>query len=218
MSFFAGKTMRTIMLDVDGVLVQGRPQDGAHLFTDLERDLGLSLEQLQSAFFKPRWAAIVTGQKALLPELTEVLATIAPHLSASTLIEYWFRNDSRIDQVVLAAVNSLRSTGDRVYLATNQEHMRASYLMETLGLKAHVDGIFYSAAIGHRKPAEAFYAHVTAAVAAPLASITLIDDTPENVNAARQFGWTAIHWTPDMRVADELAALDAASAGAPHRA
>ncbi|WP_137150151.1 HAD-IA family hydrolase [Devosia sp. FKR38] len=199
--------MRTIMLDVDGVLVRGRPHDGAHLFTDLEKDLGLSLDQLQSAFFKPRWPAIVTGQKPLVPELTEVLASIAPHVTAEALIDYWFFNDSRVDLAVLDAVGKLRLSGDRVYLATNQEHMRANYLMETMGLKDHVDGIFYSASIGHRKPDRAFFAHATGAVAVPVSDITLIDDTEENVLAARAFGWSAVHWTPDMSVAQELAAL-----------
>lgn len=199
--------MRTIMLDVDGVLVRGRPHDGAHLFTDLQKDLGLSLEQLQLEFFKPRWSAIVTGQKLLVPELTEVLARIAPYVTAKTLIDYWFLNDSRVDRAVIDAVAELRMKGDRVYLATNQEHMRASYLMETMGLRDHVDGIFYSASIGHRKPAREFFEHSTAAVAAPVSSITLIDDTEENVLAARAFGWSAVHWRPEMTVARELAAL-----------
>ncbi|MBU1307781.1 MAG: HAD-IA family hydrolase, partial [Alphaproteobacteria bacterium] len=197
--------MRTIMLDVDGVLVRGRPHDGAHLFTDLEKDLGLSLEQLRGAFFKPRWRAIVTGQKPLVPELTEVLASIAPHVTAEVLINYWFFNDSRVDQAVLDAVAELRLSGDRVYLATNQEHMRANYLMQTMGLKDHVDGIFYSASIGHRKPDRAFFEHATGVVAAPVSSITLIDDTEENVLAAREFGWSAVHWRPEMSVAQELA-------------
>ena len=203
--------MRTIMMDVDGVLVRGRPHDGAHLFTDLQEDLGLSLEQLQREFFRPRWSAIVTGQKSLVPELTEVLARIAPHVTAKTLIDYWFLNDSKVDQAVLDAVADLRSTGDRVYLATNQEHMRANYLMETIGLKDHVDGRFYSASIGHRKPAREFFEHATGAVAVPVSSITLIDDTEENVLAARAFGWSAVHGRPEMSVATELAAL------VPHR-
>ncbi len=199
--------MRTIMLDVDGVLVSGRPQDGAHLFTDLEVDLGISLEVLQREFFKPRWPAIVTGEKALLPELAEVLASIAPNVRAETLAEYWFRNDSRIDPAVLEAVVRLRDGGDRVYLATNQEHMRASYLMKDMGLAANVDGIFYSAALGHRKPDPAFFAKATAAVATSPETIILIDDTEQNVIGARAFGWKAVHWLPGKMFMEEVEAL-----------
>lgn len=198
---------KTILMDVDGVLVTGRPQDGAHLFTDLETDLGISLDSLQSNFFKPRWSAIVTGQKPLIPELTDALQTIAPDVPAQTLIDYWFENDSRIDTAVLDAMRSLRTAGHKVYLATNQEHLRAKYLMETLALGTEVDGIFYSAAIGHKKPSPEFYAHVDRALAGKGVGIVLIDDTEANVLAARAHGWSEIHWQPGMTVQAALAAL-----------
>ncbi|KQT48440.1 haloacid dehalogenase [Devosia sp. Leaf420] len=198
---------KTILMDVDGVLVTGRPQDGAHLFTDLEVDLGISLEALQSGFFRPSWSAIVTGQKKLVPELTEALKTIAPHVSAQTLIDYWFKNDSRLDTQVRDAMRELRAAAHLVYLATNQEHLRARYLMETLALGAEVDGIFYSAAIGHKKPSPEFYAHVGRALASKGDSIVLIDDTEANVLAARAHGWSAIHWLPGMTIPAALATL-----------
>jgi putative hydrolase of the HAD superfamily len=197
--------VRTIMLDVDGVLVNGRPQDGAHLFTDLEDDLGVSLDLLRQEFFGPRWPAIVTGQKPLIPELTEVLAVIAPAVTAHELVDYWFLNDSRIDKEVLDAISQLRENGDRVYLATNQEHMRASYLMKEMRLEDYVDGIFYSASIGHRKPDAEFYAAVSNSIAEPLESVTLVDDTEANVVAALAFGWNAIHWKSGMKITEILA-------------
>lgn len=199
--------MKTIMLDVDGVLVCGRPQDGAHLFTDLEKDLGITVEALQSAFFAPRWAEIVTGKKPLLPELETALSVIAPDVSAETVVAYWFANDARIDTDVLEATDALRTNGTRVYLATNQEHMRADYLMQKLGLGAHFDGIFYSASIGHRKPNVEFFRHVGAAIGGPASDITLIDDTEPNVAAARAFGWGAIHWRSGMRLGPALETL-----------
>ncbi|MBN9332537.1 MAG: HAD family phosphatase, partial [Devosia sp.] len=97
--------MKTILMDVDGVLVSGRPQDGAHLFTDLERDLGIPLPLLQSTFFKPHWPDIVTGKKDLMPELAAVLAEIAPDVPAQALVDYWFRNDSRVQPDVLEAMD-----------------------------------------------------------------------------------------------------------------
>lgn len=197
--------MDIIMMDVDGVLVSGRPQDGAHLFTDLEQDLGIALERLQRDFFAPRWSAIVTGKKPLLPELAEVLATIAPAVSAEALAEYWFRNDSRIDDDVLDAIGVLRREGRKVYLATNQEHRRAGYLMADLALGEHVDGIFYSAAIGHRKPDTGFYAHITSALDVTPDRIILVDDTEDNVLAARAFGWRGVHWQKGMILNQALA-------------
>ncbi len=42
--------IKAVMLDVDGVLVDGRPSDGRHWAASLEADLGLSFAVLQDAF------------------------------------------------------------------------------------------------------------------------------------------------------------------------
>lgn len=93
--------MKVLMVDVDGVLIHGRPEDGLPLFTYLERDLGLRLDLLQQEFFRPYWGDIITGREALEPQLASVLERIAPHLSAATLIDYWFKNDSRLNRDLL---------------------------------------------------------------------------------------------------------------------
>jgi putative hydrolase of the HAD superfamily len=116
---------KVLMLDVDGVLVTGRPKDGRHFADDLEVDLGVSRERLQAEFFVPHWEAIVTGRAALMDRLAPVLARIAPALPVQQLVDYWFENDSRIEPEVLAAVRHYRMVGRKVFLATNQEHLRA---------------------------------------------------------------------------------------------
>jgi putative hydrolase of the HAD superfamily len=197
---------KLLMLDVDGVLVDGRPQDGKHLFTDLETDLGISLDSLQQAFFTPYFQAIVTGKDALQPRLAAVLKKIAPGVSADSLIAYWFENDSRIVTPVLDAVGTLRQAGARVFLATNQEHLRARYLMEDMGLGHHVDGIAYSAALGWRKPKPEFYRLAAELAGAEPADIVLVDDIEANVLAARAAGWRAVHWHAGMELLPALSA------------
>ncbi|MGO7421767.1 HAD family phosphatase, partial [Rhizobium ruizarguesonis] len=93
--------MKVLMVYVDGVLIHGRPADGLPLFTYLERDLGLRVDLLQQEFFQTHWRDIIIGREALEPRLADVLAKIAPHLSAETLIDYWFENDSRLDRNLL---------------------------------------------------------------------------------------------------------------------
>ncbi len=197
-------TRPTLMLDVDGVLVNGRPADGRPFATGLKADLGLSAERLQKAFFHRHWEAIVTGKEPMTGRLAEVLAGIAPHIPVETLIAYWFANDSRIDEDVLAGATALRAEGWRVFLATNQEHLRARYLMETLGLGSHVDGIVYSAALGHRKPTHEFFRGAETAVSADPQDLVLVDDALANVEAARRCGWRAIHWTNQVPLPELL--------------
>ncbi|MBY5442960.1 HAD-IA family hydrolase [Rhizobium leguminosarum] len=187
--------MKVLMVDVDGVLIHGRPTDGLPLFTYLERDLGLRLDLLQQEFFQTHWRDIIIGREALEPRLAGVLANIAPHLSAETLIDYWFENDSRLDLNLLEELAALRQSGITLLLATNQEHRRARYLMEQIGLKAHFDDIIYSAALGHSKPSPDFFRLATERTGVLPGEIAFIDDMAENIEAARQFGWNAAQWT-----------------------
>jgi putative hydrolase of the HAD superfamily len=183
------------MVDVDGVLVDGRPEDGRHWQTSLEEDLGVSSNALHEHFFAPCWDNVVLGRAGLMEHLVPALQKIAPRVSPAAFVSYWFERDSRIVAPLLAELSWARSVGIRVYLATNQEHRRASYLMETVGLAAHVDGIFYSAQLGARKPQMEFFAAVQAAVGLRGEDLLLIDDSLQNVEAARRAGWQALHWT-----------------------
>lgn len=195
-----------LMLDVDGVLVTGRPRDGAPPLTSLEADLGLSPQLLQSHFFDVHWEKIVTGRAPLKPRLDAFLSGHALRIGADELLQYWFRNDARIDEAVLAGVRAWRRAGGRAILATNQEHLRASYLMDELDLRAQVDGIVYSAALGYRKPAPDFFIAAAASAEVTPGDIVFIDDSIGNVEAARQAGWRSTHWRAGMTLAAAIAA------------
>ena len=201
-----------LMIDVDGVIIDGRPADGRHWAAELDTDLGISLMMLESALFKPYWERIVTGQAELHECLTRVLAKIAPHVTSAQLLSYWFAHDARLNDRLLRDLANLRATGLRAYLATNQEHARARYLMETLGLATHVDGSYYSAEIGHRKPRTEFFQIVARRVGLPPDNLLLIDDSEDNVRAARVAGWRAACWTANQTLAEIVAGAFAAEA------
>lgn len=187
--------VKALMVDVDGVLVDGRPEDGRHWHTSIEADLGFTSDALHEHFFAPCWENIVLGRAGLMEHLAAALRKIAPHVSPAELVSYWFERDSRLVSPLLAELSLVRSAGTRVYLATNQEHLRAAWLMENLGLAEHVDGIFYSARLGARKPEMEFFARVQAAVGLRGEEMLLVDDSRQNVEAARKAGWQALHWT-----------------------
>lgn len=196
--------MKVLMVDMDGVLVNGRPADGLPYFTDIERDLGLSLKRLQTEFFAVHWPQIIIGEKPIEPTLTAVLEKIAPQVETETLLRYWFENDSRLDQDLLADLAALRKSGLPIYLATNQEHRRAAWLMNEHGLADHFDGIFYSAKFGCKKPSPDFFRLATEGAGVAPADIAFIDDSSENIEAARRFGWQAAQWKPGMVLEDAL--------------
>lgn len=183
-----------LMLDVDGVLVDGRPSDGLRWDHGLLKDLAIPSDVFVDAFFKTEWDDIVVGKKELMPTLAAVLERIAPSVRPEQFIDYWFEMDSRIIQTVLSDVRMARRRGIPVYLATNQEHMRADYLMQRMGLGDEVDGIVYSAKVGHKKPDPEFFAFAERVTDHRPGELLLVDDTLPNVEAAQLAGWSAVHW------------------------
>ncbi|HJQ56714.1 MAG TPA: hypothetical protein VJ890_07400 [Vineibacter sp.] len=69
-----------MILDIDGIIVLGRPSDGRPWSAELEADLGLRADALQQDFFEPHWTEIVLGRADLMDRLAPILQRIAPHL------------------------------------------------------------------------------------------------------------------------------------------
>lgn len=183
-----------LMLDVDGVLITGRPHDGRRWNSDLHADLGIDANWLGAHFFAKYWDDIVEGRDDLVRRLQACLDQLEKAIRADVLIDYWFAMDSRIEPHVLEDCANLRARGVVVYLATNQEPTRAHYLMKNLGLGSHVDGMIYSANVGASKPKLAFYEAAQAIAGISPSQIMLIDDLLPNVTAAKEAGWHATHW------------------------
>lgn len=195
---------KVLMVDVDGVVItHPDPQGWA---VHLERDLGLSPERLQAAFFAPHWRDIILGHAALHERLEPVLSEIAPHLSADELTRYWFANDSHLDRHLLAQLDAVRRCGVRLHLATVQEHERARYIWQDLGLGDRFDAMHYAAALGAAKPDLGFFEAVEERSGFSPAEIFFIDDKQANVAAARQRGWSAAVWDGSASVAELIAA------------
>lgn len=183
---------KAVMVDVDGVvIVHPDPQGWAH---HLERDLGLSSEALQNAFFRRHWQDVILGRAALRERLSPVLAEIAPHLSLERLVRYWFENDAHLDRDLLAQLAPIRAGGVELHLATVQEHERARYIWNELALNQHFDDLHYAAEIGSAKPDASFFRAVEAKAGFSPAEIFFVDDKQANVDAARALGWSAALW------------------------
>jgi putative hydrolase of the HAD superfamily len=67
--------------------------------------------------------------------------------------------------------------------------------MDDLGLAQHVDGMFYLARLGSKKPDLEFFAKVQSAIGLSAREILLVDDSAQNVEAAVSAGWQALQWT-----------------------
>lgn len=183
-----------LMVDVDGVVV--RPANPSGWSAHVERDLGIPAALLQSRFFQTHWDDVVHGRAGLRERLNSVLADIAPHVGSDQFIRYWFEGDAELDAGLLTQLAAVRATGVALHLATVQEHERAAWLWNDLGLRDHFDDMHYAADLGVSKPSQAFYQAVEQRVGLPGSAIAFIDDSERNVRAASERGWQAAIWTP----------------------
>jgi len=73
--------IKTLMLDVDGVVIRGRG-DGGSWHSSLFADLGVRYDDLQKKFFAVHWQDVTTGRAELRERLAPVLATISPGVAS----------------------------------------------------------------------------------------------------------------------------------------
>jgi putative hydrolase of the HAD superfamily len=199
-------TVKTIMVDVDGVLLVH--PDAAGWSGHLERDLGVSAAELHRHFFDVHWGDIICGRAKLRERLAPVLMNLAPSITCDQLIEYWFSHDAHLNGDLLGELDVLRSRGFKIHLATVQEHERARFLWERLGMQNHFDGLHYAADLGCAKPELAFFQLIERRTGLLPNEIFFIDDRIENVEGARKAGWRAAHWTQETNLMDLLSDIE----------
>jgi putative hydrolase of the HAD superfamily len=199
-------TVKTIMVDVDGVLLVH--PDTAGWSAHLERDLGVSADDLHRHFFDVHWGDIICGRANLRERLSPVLDDIAPDITCNQLIDYWFSHDAHVNGDLLCELDVLRSRGFKIHLATVQEHERAHFLWEHLGMKDHFDGLHYAADLGCAKPDLAFFQLIEQRTGLLPNEMFFIDDRIENVEAARKAGWSAALWTTETNLMDLLSDIE----------
>jgi putative hydrolase of the HAD superfamily len=194
------RASKVIFFDVDGVVVHpgGRMNRSCQpWFSTLQNDLALDFSALSERFFVPGSDAPSLMELCSLGRLdiTDVLGPILKDLryqgTVGDFLQYWFEHDAYVDDALLRLVEMLRAShGYRCYLATNQEHRRASYLWNVLGLKEHFDGMYYSARLGCSKKSPEFYQVVEADFDFAKPPI-YFDDREPFVQIASDAGWDA---------------------------
>lgn len=188
--------MRSILFDVDGVVIHSLfHQDPARQRVwsqHIEMDFGISRDSFNE-FFRLNYADIVTGKASIVTAMDSFLPTIgAGHINSLDLLEYWFKNDTPVNRQLLDGIKKLKQKADvKLYLATNQEHLRAFYLWHDLKLSHIFDDMFYAARLGVAKPEPAFFQKVDQLLGQQHEKPLFFDDGQKNVDAGTQQGWDA---------------------------
>lgn len=188
---------RAIVFDVDGVLVHGyhaRPDLQQRWDENLLADLGIDPERFRNEFiFDIFIKKVVIGETPLIEALDRRLPGLGFKGSSMAFAHYWLSRDSRVNEELIAAIRQLKANADiRLFIATNQDHMRAQWLWQTLGFGELFEDIFYSARAGAMKPHKAFFDFAEARMGTLDEAPLFFDDTPKVVDGARAHGWEAV--------------------------
>jgi putative hydrolase of the HAD superfamily len=207
--------IQAIVFDADGVLV--RPK--SWFVTGAFERYGVPKEEFM-AFIRGDFKRCTTGELNLEAALPPLLERWRVPVSVAEFIQAWLEHENVVDSGMLEEVSLLRTWGLPCFVGTNQERNRANFMRFEMGLQLSTDGVFASSDLGARKPQRAFFDRLFERLAEQLeehlaehwaaqrserrgeqhpplepVSLLLVDDSPENVAAARAAGWCAEHFT-----------------------
>mgnify|MGYP006273645163 CR=1 FL=1 len=188
--------MRNILFDVDGVLIHGfhtQPELQHRWSQNLHNDFGIPEDLFTQEFIQgPFINEVLIGQKSLYAALRKTLPELGYGGSTQEFIDYWLKNDSKMNYDLQQKIQTLKNSGNfRMFIATNQEHERARYLMDDLCFNRYFEDIFYSARIGYLKPEQDYYDFINKTLPESKFPPIFFDDSPHNVDVARANGWDA---------------------------
>ena len=192
--------MRAVLFDVDGVvlhsLFHADPALRRRWDTHLLEDMGVDPAEF-ARFFDESFLAVIEGRKSLVTALEAFLPDIGYRGSPLDFVDYWLSRDTHVNRQLLSLIAKLRSReGVKLYLATNQEHLRALHLWSAVGLRHYFDDIFYAARLGAAKPHLEFFRKVDSLLGSRFDETPLLfDDSPKVIEAAAAHGWEAVHFS-----------------------
>ena len=187
---------RAVLFDVDGVLVHGyhaKPEKQVRWDRTMQTDLGVDPVRFKAEFIDDIFIKkVIVGQMSLLEALDRTLPRLGYRGPSMAFAGYWLSHDSNVNQPLLDIVARLKAAGTPLYVATNQEHMRAQWLWQQLKFGELFDDMFHSARIGHMKPARPYFDWIDNRLGRRDTPPLFFDDREDVVKGANAHGWEAV--------------------------
>ena len=190
---------RAVLFDVDGVLVHGYHANPARVRAwdaNLLADTGVDPERFRHEFIYDIFIKrVIIGEMSLIDPHERRLPGLGYKGSPMAFAHYWLTQDSVLNEPLLDVVHKLKARTDlKLYIATNQEHLRANRLWSHMGLSELFEDIFYAARIGAQKPDRRFFDFVDARIGPQSQPPLFFDDSPKVIDGARSHGWEAVQF------------------------
>ena len=191
--------INTIIFDLGGVLL--RTEDRAPR-TQLAERLGLTYEALESHVYGSREA--MRGEISAEDHKRSVLEGLG--LPEDTMEEFGadFWGGDRMDSKLVEFIQGLQADYTTALLSNAWDDLR-HMLVKVWKIADVFDHIFISAEMGLAKPDPKIYQAVASELGKEPTELVFVDDFIENVQAAREAGWNAVHFRSRDGALAELA-------------
>lgn len=177
--------IKAIIFDTDGMTVN------SEMFSvQYNKDYGVPMDSLLP-FFKNEFQPCLVGKADLIKEIENYLPTWGWKDSVDKFLNYWFDAENHVDKRIVEAIKKIKKSGIKCYLATNQEKYRTQYLRNEMGFSKIFDKVFSSAEVGYKKPQLEFFEHILNETGLNKDEVQFWDDTEENIQGAKEFGFDA---------------------------
>jgi putative hydrolase of the HAD superfamily len=195
---------RAVVFDVDGVLVHGyhaRPEQRDAWDAALAEH-GISADRFQREFIIDIFIKrVLIGEVPMVEALDRRLKAFGYKGPTMAILDLWLSFDCNPNTELLDIIGRLKSRDDVVlYLATNQDHSRAQFLWQTIGLRDYFTDMFYSARFGRTKYHKKFFELAEERMIVSDAPPIFFDDTQKVLDVAHKARWETVLFTDNTDV------------------
>lgn len=202
------KTIKAIVFDIDGVLLDHEINGQYCWLKNAEKDLKVSPEILvQLHKDVEQWKLLSLGKIKLEDYLNRFvkLQKIDNILSGKELLNYFVEHDSNIRDYMMQEVKNLKEKNKyRLFIGTHQEPNKGENLWKNIGFHNYFDYMFTSYNVGFLKTDSGFYSTIQNKIDLQPFEILLIDDKEKNVNSAIQNGWEGYLYTDFNKIKEDI--------------
>lgn len=199
-------SIHVVLFDIGGVIVKWKDE---WLYKDVAKKFGLS-EVLLVNEGKKELSHLRLGKISELEMWQRIGAKInSEELSniKESLIHDIFKSRISVDESIFVIIKQLQKKNIKIGILSNTTLVTHTIVEELIDM-SYFNYQFLSYRIGWEKPDEKIFKYVTEQLPYSKEEILFIDDKISNVNAAKEFGIKAIHFTDTSQFIADLNSLE----------
>jgi epoxide hydrolase-like predicted phosphatase len=198
--------IKAVVWDLGGVLA--RTLDSAPR-TELARRLSINYTELDEAVFNSPSARQATlGEISTNEHWANVYRSLNWPVEQRDVFQELFWGGDRLDQELVAYIRRLKPAFKTGLLSNNWPNLR-DLIENRWQIADAFDELIISAEVGLKKPEQPIYDLTLQRLGFRPEQAVFVDDFIENIHAAQQLGWQAVHFqNPDQALAELNALLE----------